>query len=467
MSGSTPSAAESLLVVEDSRIQAKILADKLQQSGYDVRTAENGQIGLEMIRQKRPTLVISDIEMPVMTGYELCSAVKNDAELRSIPFILLSTLSDAQDIIKGLHCGADNYVTKPYDPEFLISRVRSLLETPLADDEEEQQLDVTLGGTRYTVKAGRQQVLNLLVSTFENAVEKNHELIRSNEELTAAKEQLTRWNQELEALNEQLETANTRMSRDLQAAARIQQSLLPTSVPENPKVRFAWKYLPCDELAGDFLNLFALDEKHIAVYVADVSGHGVGPSLLSVTIGRLLTRQVSASSVLVQAREGQDQPRVVPPAEVAEELNRRFPMEEQNGLYFTMAYGLLDLDELVFRFVSAGHEPVVHVPRDGAPQLIEGIGMAIGWVDDFEYDDQQIQLQPGDRLYLYSDGVPEGMDENLNQFTNKQMLEMIELGKSQSLDDSVSLLLKSVERWCHKNGPKDDISILGLEIADD
>ena len=232
MNDSDQSTKASLLVVEDSRIQAKILSNKLLEAGYEVRTAENGQIGLEMIRQQRPTLVISDIEMPTMTGYELCSAVKSDPDLRTIPFILLSTLSDAQDIIKGLHCGADNYVTKPYDPDYLISRVASLLETPLADDEDEQQLDVTLGGTRYTVKAGRQQVLNLLVSTFENAVEKNHELIRINEELTVAKEQLTRWNQELETLNEQLESANTRMSRDLEAAAKVQQSLLPTSDPD-------------------------------------------------------------------------------------------------------------------------------------------------------------------------------------------------------------------------------------------
>ena len=174
----------SVLVVEDSRIQAAILKNKLMDAGYEVRTAEDGQIGLEMIRQERPTLVISDIEMPRMTGYELCKAVKSDPDLRTIPFILLSTLSDAQDIIKGLHCGADNYVTKPYDPEYLISRVASLLVTPLADVEDERELDVTLGGTRYTVKAGRQQALNLLVSTFENAVEKNRELIRLNEELT-------------------------------------------------------------------------------------------------------------------------------------------------------------------------------------------------------------------------------------------------------------------------------------------
>ena len=103
---------------------------------------------------------------------------------------------------------------------------------------DEQELDVTLGGIRYTVKAGRQQVLNLLISTFENAVEKNHELIRINEELLVAKEQLTQWNEKLESLNKQLEGANTRMSRDLEAAAKVQQSLLPASKPDTPGCTF-------------------------------------------------------------------------------------------------------------------------------------------------------------------------------------------------------------------------------------
>lgn len=457
----------SLLIVEDSRVQARILADKLREAGYDVRTAENGQIGLQRIREQRPALVISDIEMPVMNGYELCRAVKGDAQLRTIPFILLSTLSDAQDIIKGLHCGADNYVTKPYLPSYLISRVASLLETPIDGDTDELPLHVTLLGNSYTVKAGRQQVLNLLISTFENAVEKNHELQRTNGELAVAKDQLQRKNQQLESLNERLQTANTRMSKDLAAAARVQQSLLPRATPPIGRARLAWKYLPCDELAGDFLNLFPLDERHLALYVVDVSGHGVASSLLSVTIGRLLTPHVSASSILVQEDSGPGGKRIVPPAEVAFELNRRFPMEEQNGLYFTMVYGILDLETLEFRFVSAGHTPIVHVPVDGAPRVVDGDGMAIGWIEGMEYDEQSMTLRPGDRLYLYSDGVPEAMDDGLNEFSTEQMLEMMELGKHQSLDDSLTLLMKAVERWCVKNGPKDDVSILGLEVNDE
>lgn len=457
-------AKASLLVVEDSRIQAKILSNKLAEAGYEVRTAENGRVGLEMIRERRPILVISDIEMPEMTGYELCEAVKRDAQLRTIPFILLSTLSDAQDIIKGLHCGADNYVTKPYDPEFLISRVASLLDTPLTDEADEQQLEVTLGGTKYTVKAGRQQALNLLISTFENAVEKNSELLRVNEELTRAQEQMKRWNEDLETLNERLEVANARMTHDLEAAARVQQSLLPSAEPDATHARFAWQYIPCDELAGDFLNFFALDETHIAAFVVDVSGHGVASSLLSVTVGRIMTPQVSTSSLLVQRNGETGEIRIVPPAEVACELNRRFPMEDQNGLYFTMAYGILDTDSLEFRYVVAGHVPLVYLPNGATPQVLDANGLPIGFLDDAEYDEYTLQLNAGDRLCIYSDGVPEAMDADLKEFGERQMLEVLELGAAQPLPSSISLLRQAVERWSAKNGPKDDVSILGMEI---
>jgi sigma-B regulation protein RsbU (phosphoserine phosphatase) len=140
-------------------------------------------------------------------------------------------------------------------------------------------------------------------------------------------------------------------------------------------------------------------------------------------------------------------------------------MEDQNGLYFTLAYGVLDTESLEFRYVLAGHAPLVHLPYGGAPRVLDGDGLAIGFVDDMEFDEYSVTLQPGDRLFIYSDGVPEAMDHSLNEFGERQMLEMMELGKTQPLADSVSLLLQAVERWCAKKGPKDDVSILGIEIA--
>jgi sigma-B regulation protein RsbU (phosphoserine phosphatase) len=219
-------------------------------------------------------------------------------------------------------------------------------------------------------------------------------------------------------------------------------------------------------LGGDFLNLFALDDRHIAMYVVDVSGHGVASSLLSVTIGRVLTPLVSSSSLLVKPVEGSSEIRIVPPAEVAFELNNRFPMEEQGELYFTMVYGVFDLEAMEFRYVSAGHPAVLHQPRDGDPRLIKVEDMAIGWVDDMEFEEHVLKLSAGDRVYLYSDGVPEAMDHDLNEFGDQRMIDVISAAKSDPVGQGVASLLEAVEQWCVKNGPKDDVSILAMQVAD-
>ncbi|MEM6471686.1 MAG: fused response regulator/phosphatase [Planctomycetota bacterium] len=446
-----------VLIAEDNRLQGRVLQDQLKKAGFEVRWAEDGAVALQMAREHRPDLIVSDIEMPAMTGHEFCRAAKSDDQLRSIPFILLSTLAEPEDIFRGLDCGADNYVTKPYRMPYLIQRMESLLQTPVdASDEDVLELEVTLAGESYRVRSGRQQVLNLLVSTFENAVEKNHELLRNNEELSIAKEELAKWNRRLENIN-------ARMTRDLEAAAKIQHSLLPTETPNSDALKFAWQYIPCDELAGDFLNVFPLDPDHIAMFVVDVSGHGVPSSLLSVTIGRVMTPDVAQNTLL--ASRGEDGETVItPPAEVARELNRRFPMEDQGNLYFTMVYGVLHVPTLRFRYVSAGHNPIVHRRAGQAPTLCAAEGFAIGWMEDSEYDEHEIQLQAGDRLLLYSDGIPEALDERLEEFDEPRLLQLVEKCDPLSLDDLIQTVCGAVKHWCRVNGPKDDVSILGLEI---
>jgi len=444
-----------VLIAEDSRIQREFLATKLQEAGFQVHAAEDGAIALESIRKQQPTIVISDIEMPNMTGYQLCDAVKSDASLRRLPFILLSTLSDPQDIIRGLHCGADNYVTKPYDPDFLIGRVESLLATPIDDEEETQPLEVTLAGERYTVNSGRQQVLNLLASTFENAVEKNQELIRSNQELMVAQESLVE-------SNESLEAANKKMKSDLDAAARVQQSLLPAANTHTERAVITWKYVPCDELAGDFLNIIRIDEQHLGVYLVDVVGHGVASSLLAVTIGRLLSPHSGPSSIVSRERDGKTE--IVAPRDVVLELNRRLPESENGGLWFTMVYGVLDLETLAFRHAKAGHPEVVHVSADGSARALPCKGMPIGLFEEMMIEEQETQLGAGDRLYMYSDGVPEALDPEGNIFGDQQTLDVLEVGSSQSLDESIESLMEIIKRWSGTRSWEDDVSILALEI---
>ena len=382
-----------------------------------------------------------------------------------MPFILLSTLSDPIDIIRGLDSGADNYVTKPYEPDYLLARMNALLETPLeaADDAAATMLEVTLAGQKFRVKAGRQQVLNLLVSTFENAVSKNQELVVANQELSVARDGLQKSNEELSALNAEISRINAHMVRDLKAAAKVQQSLLPADDIEIPGTRLAWKYVPCQSLAGDFLNAFRLDDEHAGLYVVDVSGHGVPSSLMAVTVGRFLSPKVSDSSLLV--RQGADgRITVSSPAEVTTQLNKLFQADEFSGLYFTILYGVLHLPTGRFDYCSGGHPALVRLPAGGGDvELHVTESFPVAFVPDVEYTQKTLQLVPGDRLFLYSDGVPEAMDKDRNPYGDDAMAACIAASRAAPVEVGVASLLEAVETWCQPNGPLDDVSILAVE----
>jgi diguanylate cyclase (GGDEF)-like protein/PAS domain S-box-containing protein len=175
----------SILIAEDSRTQAEQLCFLLEQHGYQVTIAANGKQALLAAQAQKPTLVISDIVMPEMDGYELCKAIKSDEKLKDIPVILVTTLSDSQDVIRGLECGADNFIRKPYDERYLLSRINYLLMNLDMRKEHRMQVgvEINLGGQKYFINSERQQILDLLISTYEQAVHINNELKQRETEL--------------------------------------------------------------------------------------------------------------------------------------------------------------------------------------------------------------------------------------------------------------------------------------------
>ncbi|MCB9089082.1 MAG: response regulator [Calditrichae bacterium] len=284
-----------VLIAEDESVTRRMLQRTMEKWGYEVVMTRNGVEALEAFRKERFLMVITDWVMPEMDGLELVQKIRDSLKETDYVYILMLTAkSEKEDLIVGMNAGADDFVAKPFDRDELRVRLR----------------------------AG-QRIIEL-----EDMLQKR---------------------------NEELQTANKRMKRDLQAAARIQNSLLPGISPENAQVATAWHFLPCEELAGDILNIFNLSDHEIGFYVLDVSGHGVPAALLSVTLSRLLSPVLDDASLLKSQISHPPGYEITPPEKVANQLNKRFQIDLESGQFFTMLYGIINTRTREMRYVSCGH----------------------------------------------------------------------------------------------------------------
>jgi class 3 adenylate cyclase/CheY-like chemotaxis protein len=186
----TSPAARTIVIAEDSRVPAMILKRALESRGHAVHWGANGALALALVREHRPAILISDVEMPEMDGHALCRAVKSDAELRQIPVLMLTSLAATSDILAGLREGADAYVTKPYEPEHILDRIDHLLAQDPAADRPGEPLELDYGGERLRLDVSRRQLLNLLLSTYENILQQNSKLAAMHRELGEANRQV-------------------------------------------------------------------------------------------------------------------------------------------------------------------------------------------------------------------------------------------------------------------------------------
>ncbi len=181
-----------ILIVEDSSTQAEKLKFTLEKYNFDIMIAQNGIEALKMMENHHPALIISDIIMPEMDGYTLCRELKSREKSQDIPVILLTSLSNSEDVLEGLSCGADNFLTKPYNEEYLISHIERILASQKFGNIERVRVgvEIVFGGKKRFITADQQQMLTLLISTYEAAVQRNHELSQTQEELKVLNEQL-------------------------------------------------------------------------------------------------------------------------------------------------------------------------------------------------------------------------------------------------------------------------------------
>ena len=314
-----------VLIVDDDLIMIHILQSYLEQEGYEVSSTENGKEALRLLEQQHFSLIITDWLMPEMDGLELTRTVRILNNKHYTYIILLSGKSHKEEIIQALDAGADDFISKPIDFDELRSR---------------------LGCAK--------RILNLEA--------------------------------DLERHNNQLQESNHRMKHELDSAAKIQKTFLPQISPIFGETQFDWLFLPCDELAGDFLNIIPLDENKIALYILDVSGHGVSAALQSVILARLLSPTLESFSILKETSEEAPYYKIVSPSRVARELNKRFPWNDKTRQFFTLIYGILDSKTLNFTYITAGHPPPILLTREG-PQMLnkEPSGPPISFLEEIDY----------------------------------------------------------------------------------
>jgi sigma-B regulation protein RsbU (phosphoserine phosphatase) len=250
----------------------------------------------------------------------------------------------------------------------------------------------------------------------------------------------------------------------LEAAASVQQAMLPKGNIVTPQVCTAWKYVPSEELAGDAIGLHLIDGRYLVAYVIDVSGHGVPAALLSVSAMHAMDPQAGAASVLRDLTGAGGMGTVQRPALVAAEMNRRFRAGDNGGRYLTMILAALDTQSGRLRFTSAGHPPLIVLRGAHVVPVAEAGGYPIAWFEEGEYQEAEMQLEAGDRVFLYSDGLEEQVEKgDGEQFGEERLLALLQAQARVPVEGVVGRVVEALSEWAGVTAFADDVSMAAVE----
>jgi sigma-B regulation protein RsbU (phosphoserine phosphatase) len=326
-----------VLLIDDQTIIGEAVRRMLEdQSDIQYHFCQDPTKAIATANAVQPTVILQDLVMPEIEGLQLVKFFRANKATRQTPMIVLSSKEEPDVKKQAFEFGANDYLVKlPHKIE-LIARIR------------------------YHSRG----YLNLL---------------------------------ERDEAYRKLEESQRQLAEEIAQAARYVQSLLPAKLESD--VRIDWRFVPSTQLGGDMFGYHWLDSDHLALYLLDVSGHGVGSSLLAVSVNNLLAAQSLPNT---NCRE---------PGKVLARLNDIFPMEKQHGKYFTIWYGVYDRAQRTLSYSNAGHPPGLLYTGPSAAEAalhqLQSVGLAAGMMEGTEYDTQTIQLSPFSRLLLYSDGVYE------------------------------------------------------------
>jgi sigma-B regulation protein RsbU (phosphoserine phosphatase) len=341
-----------VLVVDDSRLQRRILVGILSRWGYDVAEAASGVEALEHCRQRRPDLIVSDWMMPGMNGLEFCRRFRDRAEEDYSYFILLTSKGEKDEIVQGFQAGVDDFLTKPVNADELRARIAA--------------------GSR---------------------------ILAMQKELSEQKRLIS------DTLG-RLQEVYDGIDRDLKQARSVQQSLVPDTCRRFDGAEVSLLLKPCGHIGGDLVGMFSPGPGQIGFYSIDVSGHGITSAMMTARLGGYLSSTHFDQNVAVE-RQKNGSYALREPAEVARLLNDRLMADTGVEEYFTMAYGTMDTVTGRVQLVQAGHPHPLVIGRDGGLSFIGDGGPPIGLLPGIDYDQIDLAMTSGDRLLLYSDGFTE------------------------------------------------------------
>jgi phosphoserine phosphatase RsbU/P len=378
-----PSAQKLILIVDDTPVNIGVISGALKDC-YKTKVATNGEKALALASaDEKPDLILLDIMMPGMDGYEVCSRLKADPATTEIPVIFLTGQTSAEDETRGFEVGAVDYVHKPFSSAVVKARVRS------------------------------------------------HILLREARAQLAA---------QLQALNTELEMAR-----------QIQLSILPHSIPRLAGLDIAAHYLPMTSVAGDFYDFIQIDDKHIGILIADVSGHGLPSALIASML------QVALSGQAGHATE---------PAKVLLGLNRALCGKFTQN-FVTATYVYVDLENNQMRYAGAGHPPMLQWRNSTGKtaQILEN-GLFLGMFGEASYEALEFPLEPGDRYVLYTDGILEAANSAQEQFGADRLMSFIKSHNHLEAEPFSQTLLDDLAGWSNQTvdqGQQDDITLLVID----
>ncbi|MBY5933382.1 SpoIIE family protein phosphatase [Tateyamaria omphalii] len=349
---SVPDATLRVLIVDDSRLQRKILSSSVKRWGFEVYEAGSAEEALKICEDVLPDLVLSDWVMPGMNGLEFCAAFRELSQEQYGYFILLTSKSEKAEVAMGLEAGADDFVTKPVDANELRARI-----------------------------AAGERILHM------------------QRELTEKNRLITDTLDELQRLYDSLDS-------DLLEAKKLQQSLVRERHKSFDTGDLSLMLRSSGHVGGDLVGFFPAQQGHLGLFSIDVSGHGISSALMTARLAGYLSAAAPEQNVAL-ARCDDGTYAFLPPEEVIETLNDLVLDEMETEHYFTLLLADLDLTTGHVRMAQAGHPHPAIQRRDGTIEQDGPGGFPVGLMSGISFTQFEAQLEPGDRLLLLSDGVTE------------------------------------------------------------